>query len=103
MQPDTRRSMRMVLDIGLIVRGETFQEKTFTVSVSMHGALLLLATKVELGQMLHLVNPSNGHEIAAHVVRFGDPHGGLRLVGVDFIEPSKEFWPFPVPFIERKA
>lgn len=95
--------MRLVWDVGLVVRGETFQEKTFTVSISMHGALLLLAEKVDLGQTLHLVNPSNGNEIEAHVIRFGEPHGGLRLVGVEFLKPSKEFWPFPVPFSARKA
>jgi hypothetical protein len=83
-----------VLDVGLTVKGETFQEETFTISVSQHGALLLLSHKVAIGQPLVLVNPATGQEIECHVVRFGSPHGGLSLVGIDFVEQSKAFWPW---------
>ena len=94
---ERRRSNRMVWDVGLVVRGEGFREGTFTVSVSQHGALVLMQAKVEVGQTVYLVNPETGKEVESHIVRIGSPHGGLRVVGVEFIEPSKEFWPFPVP------
>jgi len=29
------------------------------------------------------------------VVRHGPERGGLSQVGVEFLEPSPEFWPFP--------
>src|ERR1700732_5156354 len=94
---ERRRSNRMVWDIGLLVRGEGFREGTFTVSISEHGALVLMsATTIFVGQTLYLVN-EKAKELECHVVRLGSPHGGLRLVGVEFIEPAKDFWPFPIP------
>src|ERR1700680_676928 len=58
---DRRRSERLVLHVSLIVRGESvegkfFLEPTFTISVSAHGALVVLSTKVALGQALFLKN-----------------------------------------------
>jgi hypothetical protein len=46
---ERRRSERLLLDLAVVVRGESaeskpFQEKTFTISVSAHGTLLVLAT-----------------------------------------------------------
>jgi hypothetical protein len=89
---DRRRSSRLVLDVGLIVRGEGFEESTFTVSVSQHGALIMLETLVEIGQKIFIRNALKGPEIEGKVVRIGSPHGGLRMVGIDFLQPSPEFW-----------
>jgi len=94
---DRRRSARSLLDIALIVRGKSiegqpFQEKTFTISVSAHGALLVLAAKVALGQTLVLLNPLNRTEKEGRVARFGSLYGGLAQVGVEFAGPSPEFW-----------
>jgi hypothetical protein len=95
---ERRRSERLLLDVALVVRGEStesqpFQEKTFTISVSAHGALLVLATKVALGQTLLLSNPHSEDEVVGRVVRFGIPYGGLAQVGIDFAQPAPEFWP----------
>jgi hypothetical protein len=95
---ERRRSERLLLDVALLVRGESeesqpFQEKTFTISVSAHGTLLVLATKVVLGQTLILRNPQTQDEVVGRVVRFGIPHGGLAQVGIDFAQPAPEFWP----------
>jgi hypothetical protein len=94
---DRRRSQRSLLDVGLIVRGNSvegqpFQEETFTISVSAHGALLVLAAKVALGQMLLLQNPLNHTEKEGRVARFGSIFGGLAQVGVEFAGPAPEFW-----------
>ena len=95
---ERRRSERLLLDAALVVRGESeeskpFQEKTFTISVSAHGTLLVLATKVRLGQTLLLSNPQTQDEVVGRVVRFSIPHGGLAQVGIDFAQPAPEFWP----------
>ncbi len=97
--PDRRRSPRLQWDVGLVVRmdlpgQENFHERTFTITVSAHGALLLLAATVEVGQKLFLMNPLTGMEVESRVVRFGSPHGGLAVVAVEFLESSSEFWPF---------
>lgn len=96
-QDERRRSPRLLLDVGLIIRGEsihreTFQEETFTISVSAHGALVVLAKKVALGQKISLENLSTHAEIEGRVARFGPPYGGLAQVGIEFARPAPEFW-----------
>ena len=98
MEAERRRSERLLLDVPLVIRGESnekkpFQENTFTISVSAHGTLLVLATKVTLGQTLYLSNPQTQDEVEGRVVRFGSPYGGLAQVGIDFATPVPEFWP----------
>ena len=98
MNAERRRSERLLLDVALVVRGESteskpFQENTFTISVSAHGTLLVLATKVALGQTLLLSNPHSQGEVVGRVVRFGISYGGLAQVGIDFAQPVPEFWP----------
>jgi diguanylate cyclase (GGDEF)-like protein/PAS domain S-box-containing protein len=96
--PERRRSERLLLDVALVVRGESkeskpFQERTFTISVSAHGVLLVLATNVALGQTLFLSNPHSQDEVEGRVVHFDPPFGGLDQVGIDFAKPAPEFWP----------
>jgi hypothetical protein len=94
--PERRRSpRRLVWDVGLVVRAEGIEEQTFTISVNTHGALVLIEAKVEMGQMLVLRNPFTDCEVEARVIRIGSDHGGLALVGVEFLnKPSADFWPF---------
>ncbi len=99
---ERRRSERLLLDVALVVRGESteskpFQEKTFTISVSAHGTLLVLATKVALGQTLLLSNSHSQDEVVGRVIRFGISYGGLAQVGIDFAQPTPEFWPVESP------
>ena len=97
-----RRSQRLILDLPLIVRGESiqkqpFQEETFTLVVSAHGALVVLATTVELGQKLLLMNPKTWDEQEGRVAYFGPPYGGLAKVAIEFTRPAPEFWPVANP------
>jgi hypothetical protein len=97
-QLERRRSPRRLLDVPLIVRGETaehtpFREETFTISVSAHGALVLLASHVALGQTIILVKPETRQEQEGRVSRLGAPYGGLAQVAVEFTQPVPEFWP----------
>jgi diguanylate cyclase (GGDEF)-like protein len=94
---DRRRSVRRVLDVPLVISGESsqqepFREQTFTLSVSAHGALVVLAASVTLGQKLLLRNPASDKETEARVVRFGSPYGGLAQVGLEFARPALDFW-----------
>jgi len=96
-----RRSERVLLDIPVVVRGEsgsrTFQEATFTVTVNAHGALLMLEANVSLGQKLVVMNPKNLDEREAHVAYKGTVHAGLAQVAVEFSKPSPEFWQMDSP------
>jgi hypothetical protein len=99
---DRRRSERLSLDVVLVVRGESverkaFQEETFTTSVSAHGALVVLSTKVELGQTIYLMNPKTHKEVEGRISRFGPLYGNQTQVGVDFAQPTLTFWPAVFP------
>lgn len=97
-----RRSERVLLDVPLIVRGEAadkqpFREETFTLTVSAHGALMVLGAKVELGQKVVLRKAKTADECEATVAFLGPPYAGLSTVGVQFARPSPEFWPVIAP------
>src|ERR1700680_1734190 len=100
---ERRRSERLLLDVGLLITGQSverklFQEETFTISVSAHGALVVLSTKVALGQRLFVKNRRTQNEMESRVTRFGPPHGKQAQGGVDFARPAPMFWPVdPLP------
>jgi hypothetical protein len=99
---DRRRSERLFLDVSLIVRGESverkvFLEPTFTISVSAHGALVVMSTKVVLGQTLFLKNPGTQKEMEGRVARFGSLYGNQTQVGINFTQPNLTFWPAVFP------
>jgi len=96
-----RRSERVLIDIPVVVRGEsgsrTFQEETFTVTISAHGALLMLEENVALGQKLVVMNPQNWDEREARVAYKGTVHAGLAQVAIEFAKASPEFWEMDSP------
>ena len=101
-QTAQRRSERVLMDVPVIVSGEfpdhhAFQEETFTVTVSAHGALMMMSTKVKLGQKLIVANPVSHDEREARVAFLGPPHAGLSQVAVEFSRPAPEFWPVSSP------
>lgn len=91
------------MDVPVVICGKsgdlrTFREETFTVTVSAHGALLMLAANVSPGQTIVLINPSNSDERECRIAYRGPIHAGLSQVAVEFNKPSPEFWPInPVP------
>jgi hypothetical protein len=101
-QPEHRRSERVLADVAVAIRGESadhrpFQEETFTVTVSAHGALVMLGTKVALGQKLTLLNPKTWDEREGRVSFMGREHAGLAQVAIEFLKPAPEFWPISSP------
>jgi PilZ domain-containing protein len=103
-----RRSERVLLDIPVVLFGETadhgpFREETFTVTVSAHGALLMLETRVAIGQKVKLANPGNWDEQEARVAFVGGDHAGLAAVGIEFEQPAPQFWPVSSPPLNWKT
>jgi hypothetical protein len=97
-----RRSQRLLLDVPLVVRGESvekqpFREETFTLIVNAHGALVVLAAKVAVGQKVLVMNPKNWEEREGRVAYFGSPYAGLTKVAIEFTQPAPEFWPVGAP------
>ncbi len=97
-----RRSPRFRLIVPLVLRGESpnsknFQEETLTHSVSAHGALVVLATRVDLGQRLILLNPENWDEMQGRVARVCAVSDGSFEVRIEFALPAPEFLPTGAP------
>jgi hypothetical protein len=103
---ERRRSQRLHHIMPLVIRGDsvenqTFWEDTFTLSISAHGALIILAAKVTLGQRLLLMNPQNWDEREVRVARVASFDGKVAQVGIEFKQPASEFW--PAGAVPRKA
>jgi hypothetical protein len=101
-QAGERRSERVLIDVPVVIRGETadrraFEEETFTVTVSAHGALVMLAAQVTLGQRLLLLNPQNWDEREGRVAYRSPDHAGLSQVALEFTLPAPDFWPIVSP------
>jgi hypothetical protein len=100
-----RRSQRISTVVPLVVQGQTegmvsFREATFALSVSAHGALLTLRTKVAVGQRLLLMNQKNWDELEGQVAYIGIPSAGLTRVGIEFTRAAPEFWSLQAPPID---
>jgi hypothetical protein len=103
-----RRSDRVLLDVPVVLLGvstdhRSFREETFTVTVSAHGALVMLHAKVAMGQKVTLANAENWEERAARVAYVGSDHAGMAQVGIEFEQPAPQFWPVSPPPPNWKA
>jgi len=97
-----RRSQRIPLDVPLVIKGCTggkqdFREETFTLSASAHGVLLALKSSVSLGQKVQLLNRRTWGEVVGQVVYVGIPNAGLTRVGIEFEQPTPDFWSLAAP------
>ncbi len=97
-----RRSARVLLDVPVVIWGESpdeqaFREETFTVTVSAHGALVMLAARVCVGQRVVLRKLTDTMEIRGKIAYTGMPYAGLTQVGIELDQPSPEFWPVQQP------
>ena len=101
-RPEQRRSQRVRIRIPLLVRTLTvdkhpISEKTHTVEVNAHGALILLATEVAVDQFIILTNAKTGEELQSRVVSLGPSFLGKTQVRIELIKPSPRFWGLPSP------
>ena len=99
---DRRRSQRSLQFVPLVVRGESvgnriFWEDTLTTNISAHGALVILAAKVGVGQKLVLMNPKSWQEESVRVTRLGTFDGKRTQVAVEFAQAAPDFWPEGAP------
>lgn len=96
---DRRRSGRSKAQMRLVVRGNPgeqgeFEEKTYALSTSAHGALIGLSANVQIGQTLVLMEPRTQKELESRVVHIHAPDGARAQVGVEFLQPAPEILPF---------
>jgi hypothetical protein len=70
----------------------SISEKTHTIVVNDHGALILLAAAAEPQQIVRLENLSSGEELLCRVASLGPTFMGKTQVAVEFIVPKPGFW-----------
>jgi len=98
-----RRSQRVILTMAISIRSESgpkiasFEEQTNTLVVNVHGALIALSSKVAVGQTLRMTNVKTQQEQACRVVSMAPASGGKPKVGVEFLNPSPDFWHISFP------
>jgi hypothetical protein len=97
-----RRSQRVLLKLPVRVngkngRGTDFSEDTHTISISAHGATVVLSAEVVDGQSLVLRNLATHGVLECSVVYVGQTEKREREVGVSFALPDRTFWRVAFP------
>ena len=96
-----RRSQRILLSIPIVVSGQdahgaAFSERTHTLVINAHGALLELHQTVAVGQILRIKHLATGEEMSCRVVDV-NPGNTAPEVGVESDEPCARFWRVSFP------
>jgi hypothetical protein len=100
-----RRSQRILLAVPILVsgvraNGATFSERTRTVVVNAHGALVQLREQVLPGQMLRIKNLATNEELNCTVVDINPRSTAVQEVGVEFAESCPRFWRVSFPPVD---
>jgi hypothetical protein len=97
-----RRSQRVLMQVGIRVRGKDaqgkdFEEMTETLAVNAHGALILLNVRVISGAIIHVKHNKTEEEQECHVAFLGPVRSGRAEIGVEFTSPRPTFWRVAFP------
>jgi len=97
-----RRSQRVLMQVGIRVRGKDaqgkeFEEMTDTLALNAHGALVLLNARVISGAIIHIKHNKTEEEQECHVAFLGPVRSGRAEVGVEFTSPHPTFWRVAFP------
>jgi hypothetical protein len=97
-----RRSSRVVIDIPVTVFGQgsdrkMFHEQTKTITVSAHGALVSLKSKIDSVRPVLIVNPRTQLEAQCRVAYRKDLASGVVEIGLEFSTSLPKFWGIHFP------
>ena len=99
---NTRRNQRVAARIHVTVtrRGgedSTLSEDTYTLVVSAHGGLILLAMDARPGELLTLRNVMSREVQPIRVVRVSKKDKSGNPVAIEFTNPAPHFWQIDFP------
>jgi hypothetical protein len=97
-----RRSQRVCLDVDVEVTmhagtPNSVTERTSTVVVSSHGALVIFKYAVSVGDLLTLRIVKSKEEVICRVVDVTDARAEIPKIGVEFVVPRGNFWHVAFP------
>jgi hypothetical protein len=82
---------------GQQANGKVFREETRTTVVNAHGALLTLASTVEIKPSVLLINKITNSEVQCRIISQKEVEKGKFELGVEFIDPQPRFWGIAFP------
>jgi hypothetical protein len=97
-----RRSQRILLTVPIIISGPRsnkppFSERTTTLIVNAHGALIQLREPVLVGQTLRMKSLATGEELTCTVVDIIPGNTPIPEIGVEFSQAYPHFWRVSFP------
>jgi hypothetical protein len=97
-----RRSQRVLMQVGVRIRGKDaqgkdFEESTETLAINAHGGLVLLTARVTSGSVVHMKHNKTEEEQECRVAFLGPVRGGKGEIGLEFSTPRPTFWRVAFP------
>jgi hypothetical protein len=96
-----RRTQRVQIAMPVMISGGediyAFSQLTKTVTVSAHGCLVHLDALVFRSQELLIANPGTLQQVRGTIAYLGENVPKAREVGIEFLEPSPQFWGITFP------
>ncbi len=97
-----RRSQRVLMQVGVRIRGKDaqgkeFEEYTETLAINAHGALVLLSGRVISGAVIQMKHNKTEEEQECHVAFLGPVRSGRAEIGLEFSTPRPTFWRVAFP------
>jgi len=97
-----RRSQRVLMQVGVRIRGKDaqgkdFEEFTATLAINAHGALVPLTARLTSGGTVHMRHEKTLEEQECHVAFLGPVRSGKGEIGLEFTAPRPTFWRVAFP------
>jgi hypothetical protein len=97
-----RRSQRVLMKLPVRVSAQagaasSFEEETYTLAISAHGALIVVTAPVYRGQRFTLSNIQTNAALECIVAHVDKAPGEQTKVGVEFMLPNQTFWRVAFP------
>jgi len=97
-----RRSQRIEWNVPVVLHTPSserlqFSERTQTLVINAHGALVALAQRVAPKQRLLIQNTASGEQRECRVVYVDKQLAGPTKVAVEFTRPASSFWRIAYP------
>ena len=97
-----RRSQRVLMQVGVRVRGndaqgKKFEEEAITLAINAHGALVQLQARLTSGSKVLMQHKHTQEEQECHVVFLGPVRSEKADIGLEFSVPCPTFWRVAFP------
>jgi hypothetical protein len=100
-----RRSQRIRLSIRVLVSGirpsgHAFSEEVYTTVINAHGALIIAAEPLHVGQLLTVRHLISKDEQMCRVIQIETAEASNPEVAIEFLQPAPRFWRVAFPPVD---